>query len=169
MQNGTLGERSPNHHGVNGRFCPFNGCWRCDLHVLRTGWRPRTPNLSAFAQVGHVPTYIFGSIQHWSAPCAILSVLFGTQIAPDRHKKCPRWQITPSGALKTVVLHLIQGMPMLNTPKNARRKRGVPAQSAKFPQVRSSGRHCWQTPSRRRPSGRAPSGSFPTADNRPAS
>ena len=32
--------------------------------------------------------------------------------------------ITPSGALKTVVLHLIQGMPMLNTPKNARRKRG---------------------------------------------
>ena len=124
MQNGTLGERSPNHHGVNGRFCPFNGCRSCDLHVLRTVWRPRTPNLSAFAQVGHVPTYIFGSIQHRSAPRAVLGAPFGTQIAPDRHKKCPRWQITPSGALKTVVLHLIQGMPMLNTPKNARRKRG---------------------------------------------
>lgn len=47
-------------------------------------------------------------------------------LRPIGINKCLRWRITPSEALKTVVLRLFQDMGMLNIPKNVRRQRGYP-------------------------------------------
>lgn len=59
------------------------------------------------------------------AYCAPSSTPYLMRISrPIGIKKCLRWRFTPSEALKTVVLSLFRNTPLLNTPKNARRKRG---------------------------------------------
>ena len=150
------GERSPNHHGVNGRFCPFNGYWSRDLYVLRIGRRPRISNLSALARW----------VMFRRAFLGVFSI--GAHRAPSSmpYSICI---LRPIGGTQNSRSEPLSRHAIAEYSKKRTSQEGVPDQTAKFPQARSSGRRCWQTPSPQHPSARAPPEFYPTANTRPKS
>ena len=169
MQNGTLGERSPNHHGMNGRFWGFNGCHKDRAAHIAARKAIQLWAHSLSVRVGPHSTCIFWSILRRKVP----NTAHGTSFAPcavlDWHKEGPLMAKSATKGPQGSRYVPLRDSTLLNTLKNARRQRGYPLRLVRCPRACSSDRRCWQIPSPRHPFARGPQALYPTASNRRAS